>query len=127
MGSSENRQRNLDTRSVLLIQFVSIVIIDFLIALLVFLFANLVCRNGLDLKLYMKVFFIPLISFVTGFVSLVFTRNIVLSAVGNVLLGFILFLISNGFRAAVILWLLLYMVNSVLGYIIAFAVRSYKV
>ena len=126
MKSSEKKTQNMDPKSILLIQFVSIVIIDSLIALLVFLLAKVVCGNALDLKLYFKLFFIPLISFITGFISLAFTRNLLLSVVGNVLLGFVLFMISNGFNASVFLWILLYMVNAALGYVAAFAARSYR-
>ena len=126
MKSSEKKTQNMDPKSILLIQFVSIVIIDSLIALLVFLLAKVVCGKALDLELYFKLFFIPLISFITGFISLAFTRNLLLSVVGNVLLGFVLFLISNGFNASVFLWILLYMVNAALGYVAAFAARSYR-
>lgn len=120
--TSDNR------KNILIMQSVIVTIIDVAIALLVFFAANLVCSGVCESSFvsYMTMLFIPLISFLTAFASFVFTKNLQLSFAVNILLTLIFYIFFNGFEWSMFLWELLYLVNAVIGYVIAFAVRSYK-
>lgn len=125
-AKKKNPGRNI--KKVLPLQIIMIAAIDVVIALAVYCIAKLVC-NGIseaEFDSYIKVLFIPLISFLTAFASFVFTKNLSISLLGNIILSIVMFLLNSGFRWNIFLWMILYIVNSLLGYVIAFAARSYK-
>lgn len=127
---SPNKNKSVNNRkNILIMQSVIVTVIDAVIALLVFFAANLVCSGICESSFvsYMTVLFVPLISFLSAFASFLFTKNLQVSFVANILLTLILYVIFNGFEWSMFLWELLYIVNAVLGYVIALAARSYKV
>jgi len=128
ISPKKNTRNEEPNNKVLILQIVMISVIDILVALLIFAVAKMVCKGVADdvFASYFKVLFIPLVSFLTAFASFVFTKNFKVSSVINIILSLTLFFISNGFEWAVLLWEILYAVNALLGFIIAFAVRSYK-
>ena len=65
-------------KQVLRLQIMIVAILDIVIALVVYLLAKLVCIGVADAVFdsYMRVLFIPLISFLTAFASFVFTKKI---------------------------------------------------
>lgn len=115
-------------KNVIMMQFVIISVIDVIIAFLIYAVACIVCggMNESCVASYITVLFLPLISFLTALASFLFTKNLSASFIVNVVLTIVMYLIFNGFEWNVFLWELLYIVNAVFGYVIAFAVRSYK-
>lgn len=115
-------------KKVLITQSVLVSIMDVAIALIVCLIANIVCNGTGESSFvsYFTMLFIPLISFLTAFASFVFTKNLKVSVIANIVLTVALYLIFNGCGWSIFLWELLYIVNAVLGYVIALAARSYK-
>ncbi|MBE7065392.1 MAG: hypothetical protein E7384_06235 [Ruminococcaceae bacterium] len=128
ISPKKERKSDIAKKNVLIMQIVMVSVIDLVVALLIYAVACLVCGgiNESCMTSYFTVLFLPLISFLTAFASFLFTKKLSVSFVVNVILTAVMYLIFNGFEWNIFLWELLYIINAVLGYVIALAVRSYK-
>ena len=128
ISPGEEKKSDVANKNVLTVQIVMVSIVDVIIALIIYGVANLVCSGISEscITSYFTVLFVPLISFLTAFASFLFTKNLPVSLVVNIILTAVIYLIFNGFEWNVFLWELLYIVNAVPGFVIALAVRSYR-
>lgn len=106
-------------------RFVVSLIINLIITA-IFVIASVIMISGEYREIYIKLLFLPLASFVAGFVTKFVNKDGLMNIAGTIAIQFIAFLIFVDFSFIVFLWLLFYLVNTLIGAFIATVARTFR-
>ncbi len=74
---------------------------------------------------YLRLLVIPILSFVIGFFSFLFTKRFVLNSLLSYGMGAVAYFVLLGFSGMAFAWAFLYYANALVGYALAFLAKTY--